>query len=67
MEVGLKIGHEVNKQGVSAITQGIVTILKQHADQETLRTALEIFGRSVTVQNVSIIGCTITGDKTINQ
>lgn len=53
----LTIGTQVDKNHFSAVAAAIVEILKQDVDQETLRTALGVFGSLTKVENVNISGC----------
>lgn len=64
MKTGMHIGTVVDKQSLEPLTDAIMRILDAKADQRTIRKALEVLSVSAEVKNVSISGCTITGDKT---
>lgn len=62
---GIHVGGTVNKESAEAVSTGIVYILRagfeSHADQETIRAALDSFQRMAAVENVTISGCNVTG------
>ena len=64
--IGIKIGGADMKDAADPLAAAIVKILEAKAEQETIRTALSVFGRSVTPDNISIANCHVVGPRTIN-
>ena len=48
------------KEAMKEVRAGIIDILKQHQEQETLRKALDVLGHATDVTNVSIMNCNFT-------
>lgn len=69
--VGINVGSKISKHNGRHVAKSIASIFKEGRkyshDQETIRLAIEILGKSVSIDNVSVSGCSITGpSKTIN-
>jgi hypothetical protein len=64
--IGVNISGPNMEEAALPLAQAIVQILAADADQETLRCALEVFGRSVRVENVHLSGSNIIGPRTIH-
>ena len=69
-EAGIKIGNSEIKMPLAEITEAIKGIFKSgyenRMEQETVRTALTIFGQMAKIDNVTVERCVIHGDKTVN-
>lgn len=65
MQTGMNIGTVVDKDSLTAITQAIVEIMGQKADQETIRHGIDALGRMARVEGVTIQNCTIHGDRSV--
>lgn len=70
METAIKVGNEITKQSSDNLQGLIESIFKTGAetrmDQATIVRALEVIGQVVEVKEISIRGCTITGDRHIH-
>lgn len=64
MQTGMHIGTIVDKQSLEPLTASIMQIIEARADQETIRSALDVLKHHGEVKNVSITGCHIQGDTT---
>ncbi|MFG1300341.1 hypothetical protein V5F49_11160 [Xanthobacter sp. V3C-3] len=65
MQTGMNIGTVVDKESLGAITDSLVTLMAQKADQDTIRHAIDALGRMARVEGVTIQNCTIKGDSTV--
>jgi hypothetical protein len=70
METAIKIGNEISDKSAANVRKTIESILRigfqTHADQETIREALHCMTAAFKVENVTLTGCNINGDKVIN-
>lgn len=65
METGISIGSKAMKEAAEPLADALFKIMSANAEQETIRKALEVFGRTVAVENVTIQGANIDA-RTIN-
>lgn len=61
METGIYVGAPNMKDAATPIADALVRILESSAEQETIRTALDVFARSVRVENITIQGARVDG------
>lgn len=66
MQTGMNIGTVVDKESLGAITDSLVTLMAQKADQDTIRRAIDALGRMARVEGVTIQNCTIKGDRAVS-
>lgn len=65
MQTGMNIGTVVDRDSLGAITDSLVTLMAQKADQDTIRHAIDALGRMARVEGVTISHCVIKGDRTV--
>lgn len=65
MNTGFNVGTVVDKDSLGAVTDAIVTILNQPADQSTLIHAIDALSRMARVENITIQNCIVRGDNKI--
>lgn len=63
--IGINVGGADMKEAAGPLAAAITQILASPVEQETLRKALEVFGRSVTPENITITNCHLVGPRTI--
>ncbi len=70
MNTGIHIGNKENTSNIEATTKAITTILRTardtHTEQSTIVAALSTLGEVARVQNITVEGSTISGDKVVN-
>lgn len=62
MHIGMHIGSSREKGEIENVASAILKIMEARADQKTIRAALGAFTAVAEVKNVTIQGCSITGD-----
>lgn len=65
MQNGMNIGTVVDKDSLGALTESLVTLMAQKADQDTIRHAIDALGRMACVHGLTIQNCTIKGDRSV--
>lgn len=65
MNTGMNIGTVVDKDSLGAITDAVVKIMAQPADQETIRHGIDALARMARVEGVTIQNCVINGDRSV--
>lgn len=65
MQTGMNIGTVVDKESLEAITDAVVTVMNQAADQETIRHAIDALNRMARIEGVTIQHCVINGDRSV--
>lgn len=65
METGIHIGTKVSKKTLKPLTNAMLRIMEAKADQNTIRTALEILSKAADckIENCSISNAHIIGDQ----
>lgn len=58
MDIGMKIGNEMHKDGAEAVADALMRMLTSGAEQETIREAIRAFSTLAEVKNVSVSNCT---------
>ena len=70
MDASLKIGAEISKDTSKNLGDLIDRVFssaaKNRMDQETVRQALTLLEKSLSVNNTTVTGCTFEGDKVVN-
>lgn len=70
METAIKIGAEVSKASAENLAKVVERIFRSgyqtHMDQATIVKALDAMGKALSIENMTITGCNINGDKTVN-
>lgn len=61
----IQVGGEQLKEAAAPLAGAIIAIMAAPGDQKTIRAALEVFAKSVVVQNVTLSGATVDA-RTIN-
>lgn len=65
--IGINIGNTTDMKAASEpLAAALVSIMSSPAEQETIREALRVFGRSVQIENITIQGANVIGPRTIN-
>ena len=65
--IGINVGNTTDMKAASEpLATALVAILEANAEQETIREALRVFGRSVQIEHITIEGATVIGPRTIN-
>lgn len=57
--IGIKVGG-LEKENIPIVMDAILKILEAKADQETIRTALDVFTNMARTENVTINNCSIS-------
>ena len=69
MKTAVKIEANISKQGIKALADGIVNVIKtaheNHMDQETVRHALDILGKGASVDGATIANNVFTSNEDI--
>lgn len=60
METGIHIGTQISKESLEPLTDSLIRIMESRADQETIRTALQVFAQKAEVRSVSLSNMNIT-------
>ncbi len=65
--IGINIGNTTDmKAAADPLAAALVSILSSSVEQETIREALRVFGRSVQIEHITVQGATVVGPRTIN-
>lgn len=65
MNTGMYIGAKIDPQSIDKVVEGIVTIMQQSVDQETIRHGIDALTKLSHIENVSISNVTVTGDRSV--
>lgn len=69
MNTGIHIGNEKLSDTAATVATAIMAIMaaghEAHADQKTIRSALAAFTTTCKVDNVTLSGCTVVGDRNV--
>lgn len=61
MDIGMKIGNEMHKDGVEAVADALMRMLQSGAEQKTIRCAIKAFSTLAEVKNISVSHSNIIG------